>query len=88
MSIVVLWTGTCIVLLGLQETGSVPRDEFGRLVISTTGIINAFSDSLLVVLPAVRISSMKIQKKQKIAVISIFGIGSLYVSQTHRNDVS
>jgi hypothetical protein len=73
----VLWTGTCVILLALQETGTVPHDGFGRLGISTTGIINGFSDLLLVILPAARISSMKMKKKQKIALISIFGIGGL-----------
>jgi hypothetical protein len=77
LGIVLLWTGTCLILLILQTTQTVRNEGFGRLAISTTGIINGVSDLLLVILPAVRISSMKMQRKQKIALISIFAIGGL-----------
>jgi hypothetical protein len=77
-----LWTAACITLLALQETGRMPRHGFMRLGISTTGIVNGFSDMLLMILPAVMVYRLKLQKKQKIALISIFGLGGVYVTIT------
>lgn len=82
VNLVMLWTATCIILLALQAVGKMPENSFARLGISTTGIINAFSDILVLMLPVVMISRMKLQKKQKIALISIFGIGGMYVTST------
>jgi hypothetical protein len=80
--LVMLWTLACMILLGLQETGKMPRNGFMRLGISTTGMVNGLSDMLLMILPAVMVSRLKLQKKQKIALISIFGLGGMYVTRT------
>jgi hypothetical protein len=77
LGFVLLWTGTCLSLLILYTTETVKNDGFGRLAIAITGIINGVSDLILVILPAVRISSMKMHRKQKFALISIFAIGGL-----------
>jgi hypothetical protein len=82
VNLVMLWTATCIILLALHAVGKMPENSFARLGISSTGIINAFSDILVLMLPVVMISRMKLQKKQKIALISIFGIGGMYVTST------
>lgn len=79
LSLILIWTAACIVLFALQVAGNLPKIGFSRLGISTTGIINALSDILLLVLPAVMISRMKLQTKQRIALISIFSIGGMYV---------
>jgi cytochrome bd-type quinol oxidase subunit 2 len=84
--LVLLWTSTCIILLALQETGTMPGGGFMRLGISTTGMVNGFSDLFLMILPTVMVSRLKLQNKQKIALISIFGIGGMYVPITlHSN---
>lgn len=75
LNLILLWTSTCIILLALQGAGKMPKSGFSRLGISTTGIINAFTDLLLLVLPSIMITKLKLQKKQKIALILIFGIG-------------
>lgn len=80
LHLVLLWTITCVVLLALQGIGEMPSNGFSRLGISITGVVNAFSDILLMLLPAIMISRMKLQKKQKIALISIFAIGGMYAS--------
>jgi cytochrome bd-type quinol oxidase subunit 2 len=80
--LVMLWTLACILLLALQETGNMPHNGFMRLGISTTGLVNGFSDIFLMILPAVMVSRLKLQKRQKIAMISIFGIAGMYVSIT------
>jgi hypothetical protein len=77
LSIILSWTTTCIILVALQGAGKMPKSGFSRLGISTTGVINALSDILLLVPPAVMISRMKLQRKQKVALISIFGIGGM-----------
>lgn len=80
LHLVLLWTITCVILLALEGVGGMPSNGFSRLGISITGIVNAFSDILLMLMPAIMISRMKLQKKQKIALISIFAIGGVYVS--------
>jgi cytochrome bd-type quinol oxidase subunit 2 len=77
--LVMLWTAACIILLALQETGRTPKNGFMRLGISVTGMVNGFSDMLLMIIPAVMVSRLKLQKKQKIALISIFGLGGMCV---------
>lgn len=80
LPLVVLWTLTAIILLALQGVGQMPMTAFSRLGISITGFVNAFSDILLLLMPAIMISRMTLQKKQKIALISIFGIGGMYAT--------
>lgn len=80
LHLVVLWTATCIILLALEGIGKMPSTGFSRLGISITGIVNALSDILLLIPPAIMITRLKLQKKQKIALISIFGIGGMYVA--------
>ncbi|KAH7363746.1 hypothetical protein BKA66DRAFT_573437 [Pyrenochaeta sp. MPI-SDFR-AT-0127] len=77
LQLVILWTVTGIILLALQGVGQMPMTSFSRLGISITGFINAFSDILLLLMPAIMISRMTLQRKQKIALISIFGIGGV-----------
>lgn len=74
-----LWTVTCIILLILQGTDKLPKGGFSRLGISITGVVNAFTDCLILGLPAFMISRLKLQMRQKIAIISIFLIGGMYV---------
>ncbi|OAK94744.1 hypothetical protein IQ06DRAFT_81410 [Phaeosphaeriaceae sp. SRC1lsM3a] len=77
MAFTILWTLACLILLALQETGELPRYAFGRIVVPTTGIFNAFSDMLLMLLPIVMVSRLKMRRKQKIALISIFCISGI-----------
>jgi hypothetical protein len=77
MNLVLLWAATCITLIALQNTGTLPKAGFSRIGISTTGIVNGFSDVILMVLPAVMISKMRLPKKQKIAIMGIFMIGGV-----------
>ncbi|CAO2654451.1 Nn.00g111840.m01.CDS01 [Neocucurbitaria sp. VM-36] len=77
MHLVILWTATCVVLLAIQGVGQMPMTRFSRLGVSITGFVNAFSDIWLLMMPAIMISRMKLQKKQKIALVSIFGIGGV-----------
>jgi hypothetical protein len=77
MNLIVLWAVTCITLIALQNTGTLPKAGFARIGISATGIVNGFSDIILMVLPAVMISNMRLPKKQKIAIMGIFMIGGV-----------
>ncbi|KAF2795453.1 hypothetical protein K505DRAFT_239809 [Melanomma pulvis-pyrius CBS 109.77] len=76
-TLILLWTATCIILLALQASGNLPKSGFSRLGISITGVVNAFTDILILGLPAVMISRMKLARKQKVALISIFLIGGV-----------
>jgi hypothetical protein len=78
--LVFLWTATCIILLALEGADKMPKGGFSRLGISITGIVNALTDFLILGLPAFMISRMKLQQKQKIALISIFLIGGMYAA--------
>lgn len=75
--LVMLWAIACIVLIVLQNTGALPKSGFSRIGISTTGLVNGFSDIILMILPAIMISRMRLLKKQKIAIIGIFMIGGM-----------
>jgi hypothetical protein len=77
LTLTFLWTITCVLLLALQAADKLPKNGFSRLGISVTGIINAFTDFLILGLPAFMISKMRLQRKQKIAVISIFLVGGV-----------
>ncbi|KAF1848261.1 uncharacterized protein K460DRAFT_414844 [Cucurbitaria berberidis CBS 394.84] len=77
MHLIILWTATCVILLALHGVGQMPKTGFSRLGVSITGIVNAFSDILLLLIPTVKIYRMKLQRKQKNALISIFGIGGI-----------
>lgn len=79
-SIIVLWTAACIVLIALQDMGTVHRVGFSKLWVSITGIVNAVSDVALLVLPTVVVSRMKLPRRQKVALISIFGLGGVYIA--------
>jgi cytochrome bd-type quinol oxidase subunit 2 len=79
-TLILLWTATCITLLGLQASGKLPKSGFFRLAMSITGVVNGFTDVLILGLPAVMVSRMKLARKQKVALISIFLIGGMYVS--------
>ncbi|KAF2012234.1 hypothetical protein BU24DRAFT_272779 [Aaosphaeria arxii CBS 175.79] len=76
-ALVLMWTSTCIILLALQRTNRLPKGGFSRLGISVTAIVNAFTDFLVLGLPAVRITKMSLRRRQKIALISIFMIGGI-----------
>jgi hypothetical protein len=77
MNLILLWAATCITLIALQNTGTLPKAGFSRIGISTTGIVNGLSDVILMILPAVMISRMRLPKKQKIAIMGIFMIGGV-----------
>jgi hypothetical protein len=77
MNLIFLWAATCITLIALQNTGTLPKAGFSRIGISTTGIVNGLSDVILMILPAVMISKMRLPKKQKIAIMGIFMIGGV-----------
>jgi hypothetical protein len=71
-----LWTATCTLLLALYEADKVSSNyEFPRLTISTMGAINTFSDVLFMILLGLglMIARMKLQKNQKMALLTIFG---------------
>jgi hypothetical protein len=72
-----LWTATCIILLALQGANKLPKGGFSRLGISITGIVNAFTDFLILGLPVFMISRMRLHRKQKVALISIFFVGAM-----------
>ncbi|KAF2478139.1 uncharacterized protein BDR25DRAFT_299836 [Lindgomyces ingoldianus] len=72
-----LWTATCIILLALQGVDKLPKGGFSRLGISITGIVNAFTDFLILGLPILMVTRMKLRKNQKIALISIFLVGGI-----------
>ncbi|KAF2195522.1 hypothetical protein K469DRAFT_681829 [Zopfia rhizophila CBS 207.26] len=77
MTLVMLWTITCFILLGLQATGTLPKGGFSRLGISITGAFNAISDLMILGLPVVMIGRMKLPRKQKIGLIGIFLVGGI-----------
>lgn len=77
ISFTILWTLACLILLALQETGQLPKYDFGRIAVPTTGIINALSDMLLMLLPVVMVSRLKMRRNQKIALVSIFCISGM-----------
>jgi hypothetical protein len=79
LALTLLWTTACITLLALQASGNLPKIGFSRLGISITGLINAFTDILILGIPAVIISRMKLASKQKVALLSIFFIGGMSV---------
>ncbi|KAF2108667.1 hypothetical protein BDV96DRAFT_652606 [Lophiotrema nucula] len=76
-TLVLLWTATCIILLALQGADKLPKGGFSRLGISITGIVNAVTDFFILGLPIFMISRMKLQRKQKLALISIFMLGGI-----------
>ncbi|KAJ4991580.1 integral membrane protein [Stagonosporopsis vannaccii] len=77
MTLTILWTLAGLILLVLQEIGTFPRYDFGRIAVPTTGIFNALSDILLMLLPVVMVSRLKMRRKQKIALVSIFCISGV-----------
>ena len=77
LNLIFFWAATCITLIAMQNTGTLPRAGFSRLGISITGIVNGFSDIILMVLPAVMFSKMRIPQKQKVAIMGIFMIGGM-----------
>lgn len=77
LTLTILWTITCVVLLALQASGKLPKSGFSRLGISITGVVNAFTDILLLGLPAAMISRMRLAARLKVALISIFLIGGI-----------
>jgi cytochrome bd-type quinol oxidase subunit 2 len=79
-TLTLLWTATCITLLALQTSGNLPKSGFSRLGISITGVVNAFTDVLILGLPALMVSRMRLARKQKVALMSIFLIGGMLVS--------
>ena len=70
-----MWAIACFVLIALQGVKNMSKLGFSRLGIGITGLANAFSDLLLLLMPIVMIFKMKFQLKQKIAMMSVFGIG-------------
>jgi hypothetical protein len=77
LTLTLLWTITCIVLLALQGTNNLPKHGFSRLGISITGLVNALTDWLILGLPLYVVFQMKLQKKQRLALVSIFMVGSM-----------
>lgn len=77
MTLTILWTLAGLILLVLQEVGTFPRYDFGRIAVPTTGIFNAFSDMLLMLLPVFMVSRLKMRRTQKIALVSIFCISGV-----------
>jgi cytochrome bd-type quinol oxidase subunit 2 len=74
--LVMLWTLACVLLLALYETGNMPH-SFVRLGMSITCMVSGFTSIFLMILPAVMMSRLKLEKKQKIALLSIFGIAGM-----------
>jgi hypothetical protein len=77
LTLTLLWATACITLLALEGTDSLPKHGFSRLGISITGLLNAFTDWLILGLPLYVVAQMKLQKKQRLALISIFMVGSM-----------
>jgi len=77
LTLTLLWTIACITLLALQGTGSLPKNGFSRLGISITGLVNAITDWLILGLPLYVVAQMKLQTKQRLALVSIFMVGSM-----------
>jgi hypothetical protein len=77
LTLTLLWTTACILLLALQGTNNLPKLGFSRLGISITGLFNALTDWLILALPLYVVTQMKLQRKQKIALVSIFMVGSM-----------
>jgi hypothetical protein len=80
LTLVILWTVTCSLLLALVVAGKTQAYEFPRLAIAATGVINTFLDVLFLILLGLMIARMKLQKNQKVALVIIFGMGGLYVT--------
>jgi hypothetical protein len=80
LSVVLLWTAACVILLALHIVGKMPETGFPRLGASITGMINTLSDILFLILSAVIITRMKLSTDQKIALVTILGIGGMSVA--------
>lgn len=77
MCFTMMWTVACIILLALQETGKMPGYNFDTTAVPATAVINAVLEMLLLLLPVVLVIRLKMTRKQKIALVSIFCIGGM-----------
>jgi hypothetical protein len=82
LALVLLWTATCTIMLAVWMAGKISNHEFPRLAISTVAMINTVSDILYLILLGLMIARMKLQKNQKLALVTVFGVGAWSVTLT------